>query len=252
MQLTSRNKPKQDSLLPPSSDGSSSLRDEESSMHLGQEHTNTPKNYHAHKHSSSTPTLLTFLRKAFSSPISSNSTTQNSNSSNVLKDIIWGAFLGILFVIFLIFLDYKNIIYLGSARAFRTAAFEMVTEPQTIKYVEESLGWKFISMDIYNAITEEMKDIQKQIEERHAEIEENGKKLEKCRLEAPVVKKEHDEIMARMTVLFPELNKFCGECKWYGPTSCEERMNYLMQTYGNKEWETKLDLMKATPNCMKG
>lgn len=96
-----------------------------------------------------------------------------------------------------------------------------------------------------------MKDIQKQIEEREREIEENGQKLEKCRLETPVVEKEHEEIMAKMTVSFPELDKFCGECKWYGSTSCEERMNYLIKTYGNKEWETKLDLMKATPNCMK-
>lgn len=251
MKLTSRNKTKLFSPLAPSPEGNPAPKDVESTLHPGQDDTHSPRNYHAHL-SSSNPKFLTLLRKCLFHPSNSNTTTQNSISCNVLKDIIWGAFLGILFVIFLIFLDYQNFIYLGSARALRAAAFEMVTEPQTIKYVEESLGWKFISMDVYHAITEEMRDIRKQIEERQEEIKENGKKLEKCRLEAPLVKKEHEEIMAKMNAVFPELNKFCGECKWYGSTSCEERVHYLMQTYGSKEWESKLDLMKVTPACMNG
>ncbi len=163
--------------------------------------------------------------------------------------MIGGTILGILFVFVLLFLDYRNFIHLGSARAFREAAIKLVTDPQTIRHVEESLDVKFISVDMYNAFNAETEKIQNKIKEREREIADNAKKIDHYRTEAAPYNGEYEELISKANELF-ELEKFCPECGWKGSkkTTCASRMSFLMERYGDTPLKAKMAMIES-PGC---
>lgn len=163
--------------------------------------------------------------------------------------MIGGTILGIVFVFILLFLDYRNFIHLGSARAFREAAIKLVTDPQTIRHVEESLDVKFISIDMYNAISVETEKIQQKIKAKEEEIAENAKKIYDYRTEAAPFNEEYEVLIAKANELF-ELDKFCPECGWKGSkkTTCASRMSFLMERYGDTPLKAKMAMIES-PGC---
>eukprot|EP00569_Conticribra_weissflogii_P015216 CAMPEP_0171401472 /NCGR_PEP_ID=MMETSP0880-20121228/7928_1 /TAXON_ID=67004 /ORGANISM="Thalassiosira weissflogii, Strain CCMP1336" /LENGTH=232 /DNA_ID=CAMNT_0011915975 /DNA_START=1 /DNA_END=696 /DNA_ORIENTATION=+ len=204
MQLTTRNKRKYGWSSTPSTN---LIRDEESASPDGSVELSLSP-------SSPTVDVSTFHRRQYStSNTAFDRQTTDDDSSNILNDMIKGITLGIVFVFILLFLDYRNFIHLGSARVFREAAFQLLTDPQTVQSLEESLDVKFISTDVYDAIHREIGYIQKKVQEKQGEIAEKEKEIDGYRLEAKPIVEEFDELIVKANELF-ELDKFCGDCKW--------------------------------------
>ena len=75
----------------------------------------------------------------------------------LLKDVVLGITLGILFVSMVIFLDHKDLIHLQSAHNYRNAAFTMVQDPETRAEIEESSGLIFMSTSSHELTSKEIK-----------------------------------------------------------------------------------------------
>mmetsp|Transcript_15529 Transcript_15529/g.33623 ORF Transcript_15529/g.33623 Transcript_15529/m.33623 type:complete len:214 (+) Transcript_15529:283-924(+) len=160
----------------------------------------------------------------------------------VIKDIIAGTIFGVILLMFLIFLDYKNIIRLRSARGLRQAAFEMIADPEMVQSIEEYMDVKFIPMEVYNDMTHELSRHRTAVAEMVKygisvyEIE-----LEEKRKEVEPLKQEQEEWGAKMDKL-AGLDKWCGKCN-AGMHNCDVRVTYLKNTYGNTERVAKVNLM---------
>ena len=146
----------------------------------------------------------------------------------------------------LIFLDYRNIVQLGSARAFRQAAFELMTDPETVKTIEENIDIKFIPVDVYTSMTEEIQRNNEKIANNdQLKLHEDDLVEKTAQLE--VLKKEHAEVKAKGNSLLG-LDKWCDTCKG-GWGNCGMRVKYLMDTYHTPEIKAKVDIM-ATGKCV--
>lgn len=64
--------------------------------------------------------------------------TQPGGIITLLKDIILGVILGVLTISILIFFDHRGLVHFQSAHNFRSAAFQMLNDPETIQTLEES------------------------------------------------------------------------------------------------------------------
>mmetsp|Transcript_30765 Transcript_30765/g.64242 ORF Transcript_30765/g.64242 Transcript_30765/m.64242 type:complete len:261 (-) Transcript_30765:267-1049(-) len=259
MKLTARIKQKYvgPSSTPPASSGSSSFlpRDEESALPSRLPNVKTsssPSSRIPRVHRSSAPSaynpIISLLRKLCSSPNSHNE-RDGTFLVNVLKDMIGGTILGIVFVFILLFLDYRNFIHLGSARVFREAAFQLLTDPQTVQSLEESLDAKFISTDVYDAIHREIGYIQKKVQEKQGEIAEKEKEIDGYRLEAKPIVEEFDDLIVKANELF-ELDKFCGDCKWKKKLTCNGRVSYIIEKYGDSITKARIGTL-SYPQCRK-
>mmetsp|Transcript_14139 Transcript_14139/g.28830 ORF Transcript_14139/g.28830 Transcript_14139/m.28830 type:complete len:247 (+) Transcript_14139:172-912(+) len=244
MNLISRNKVKPESSPTPSTGGESSpIAIAEESVALP---TVTAPSTSARKANVSSNPSVALLRRLLITRTIQNR-TRGETFFNVFKDIIAGTFLGILLVFFLFSLDYHHFIQLGSARTFRDAAFYLITDPRTIRYVENSLRLKFISVDIYNAKSDELKRMLTKIKNKQRDIEIDEKKVNEILIDATPFDQEYDELMVRANHLFG-LDNFCVNCKFKGSTTCGGRMNYLMDKYGDSQLKSKVAML-SFPQC---
>jgi len=46
-----------------------------------------------------------------------------------------------------------------------------------------------------------------------------------------------------------ELDKYCGECRFAGRTTCDARVAYFMNTYNDSPLKAKTGIMKLEPAC---
>jgi hypothetical protein len=177
--------------------------------------------------------------------------TDNSQSSyllTIIKDIISGTILGVFFLMILIFLDYHNIVQLGSARAFRRAAFELMTDPETVKSIEDSIDVKFIPLDVFKSMQDEIARNQAKAkdksgyEKHEADWKEKNDKLEEIKKEHVVLEEQVNKVLG--------LDKWCGGCK-AGWGNCDMRIRYLVDTYHSQELGAKLEIIKEG-KCLKG
>lgn len=174
--------------------------------------------------------------------------SQYSYLLTIIKDVIAGTILGVFFLMILIFLDYRNIVQLGSARAFRRAAFELMTDPETVKIIEESMEIKFVPVDVYNSMSEEIERNQKKVKE-NTSLAKHTEDLTAKQAEIGALKVEYESWKIKGSVMLG-LDKWCGNCKagWGG---CDQRINYLKDQYHSSEIESKVDIMKSG-KCLKG
>ena len=192
--------------------------------------------------------LTVLLRKVMM--LTATNVTENSSSSyllTIIKDVISGTILGVFFLMILIFLDYRNIVQLGSARAFRQAAFELMTDPETVKTIEENIDIKFIPVDVYNSMTEEIARNNEKITKNDS-LKQHEEDLIKRKEELESLRKEHEEVKAKGDQLLG-LDKWCDSCKG-GWGNCGARIKYLMDTYHTPEIKGKVDIM-AEGKCIK-
>eukprot|EP00581_Thalassiosira_minuscula_P018149 CAMPEP_0183716204 /NCGR_PEP_ID=MMETSP0737-20130205/10196_1 /TAXON_ID=385413 /ORGANISM="Thalassiosira miniscula, Strain CCMP1093" /LENGTH=177 /DNA_ID=CAMNT_0025945437 /DNA_START=35 /DNA_END=565 /DNA_ORIENTATION=+ len=108
----------------------------------------------------------------------------------LLKDIVLGIILGVFCISTLIFLDHRDVIHIQSAHHFRDAAFSLLNDPETMATVEESTGFKFMSMREYEAKMKEIESVedrnkksQEILEKRTAEAEEKTKEVDSIKEE---------------------------------------------------------------------
>lgn len=145
--------------------------------------------------------------------------------------------------------DYvKQTVQLGSARAFRKAAFELMTDPDTVRTIEENIDVKFIPIEVYDnmqkeiAKSAEMVGGNTSIQQHETDLADKRKELEGLRGDYELWKKKGDTILG--------MDKWCGGCKG-GWGNCDQRVKYLADTYHTPEIKAKADIMKEG-KCMKG
>ena len=164
------------------------------------------------------------------------SVTSDNTSTNylltIIKDVISGTILGVFFLMILIFLDYRNIIQLGSARAFRQATFELMTDPETVKTIEENIDVKFIPVDVYTSMTEEITRNNEKIN-KNEQLKLHEEDLTKKKAELEKITKEYTDIKTKGDNMLG-LDKWCDACKG-GWGNCGARVKYLMDTYHTPE-----------------
>lgn len=189
-----------------------------------------------------------FLRKLMM--LTARDVTENNSSTGylltIIKDVIAGTLLGVFFLMILIFLDYRNIVQLGSARAFRRAAFELMTDPETVKTIEENIEIKFVPVTVHTSMTEEITRNRAKADNNDS-IKQHEEDLVKRKAEVEGLRAEYDELMAKGTTVLG-LDKWCGSCKG-GWGNCDGRVKYLSDTYHTPDIKSRVDIM-ATGKCM--
>ena len=167
---------------------------------------------------------------------------------SLLKDIFIGITFGLLCISILIMLDHKDVIHIQSAHNYRNMAYTLLNDPETRTNVQESSGLVFMTMEDYES---KVKDIEK----TPAQLKELEEKKTKSNANLEVATKERDAMKPGYDKLVSDpllgLDKYCGDCKWQGGSTCDSRKEYLMSTYNQTELKTKLDLIKSTPQCVK-
>jgi len=158
------------------------------------------------------------------------------------RDIVLGLIMGIFMISTFIILDHTNVIHSKSAHNFRRAGFKLLNDPETITFVEEFSDLKFLSMNKYDDMRKEINtttpkrkaDLQKVIDNRIAEENENVRGKE-------ALKKEHESLMNHPIL---ELDKYCGGCTWADATTCDGRVAFLHDKYGQGLVGAKLAAME--------
>lgn len=167
----------------------------------------------------------------------------------VLKDVIFGTILGVIILLSLLYLDFRNVIPLpGSVRSLRQSAFELIIDPETMSTMEEALDRAFIPMAVYEEIRDEISQHETAVDEMvkyglsvyEKELEDSAKLEEGM----DVIKKEREYLKARYERVVG-LDKWCGSCVWKGRTQCDARMSFLMATYATNEMKGKLGIMDS-------
>lgn len=138
-----------------------------------------------------------------------------------------------------------NIIHLQSAHNFRENAFAMLNDPETIANLEEA-GLKFINMDQYTLMQEELGEADKKIGEIREKTAEKAKEMADIEAKLGPIKEEYEKRLAVTTL---PLDKWCGTCAWGGGGNCDARKQYFIDTYGHGELSAKVAIMKAHPKC---
>lgn len=164
----------------------------------------------------------------------------------LLKDIILGVILGVLTISALIFLDHRDVVHFQSAHNFRSAAFTLLNDPETIANIEESSDLKFMTIEDYeskrkeiDAVTDKLKEHEKVLTTRVAEADEKKKEME-------AIKDEYTKLMENPVL---GLDKFCGSCIWAAATSCDGRVTFLQDTYNTRPIAAKINTMEH-PSCV--
>lgn len=141
-----------------------------------------------------------------------------------------------------------NIVHLQSAHNFRESAFAMLNDPETLATLEENAGLKFIPVAEYEAMRDEINEAEERLAKIKQTIKEREKEGEAKRAELGPLKAEYEKMVANSNL---GLDKWCGDCKWNGGTSCNARKQYFIDTYGNSEISSKVAIMKQSPHCKK-
>lgn len=189
-----------------------------------------------------------FLAKVILRKVSALLSSDDDKTSiiKVLRDIIIGTIWGMLSVSVLIFLDHRNIIHLQSAHSFRNAAFDVLnTDPETIANLEESSDLKFMTLDQYESHRKDIGDITRTLKYQQVILERRIQNLEEKTNEIDSIRDEYKIVMNHPLL---ELDKYCGECSWYGPTTCDERVQFLQDNNNRPVMAAKMSVME-TPSC---
>jgi len=164
----------------------------------------------------------------------------------IINSAIIGSILSLVGISILIFLDHRDVIHLQTAHNFRSMAFQLMNDPETIATLEESSDLKFLTFDKYESMKKEIEtkdnDFVEHLEKLTKKEEEKMKSMD-----ADAMQKEYETLLKNPLL---EWDKYCGTCAWQGRTSCDERAKYLQETYNLGEDVSKIGAMGA-PSCVK-
>jgi len=166
----------------------------------------------------------------------------------IINSAIIGLILSLVVISILTFLDHRDVIHLDSAHNFRSMAFQLMNDPETIATLEESSDLKFLTIDKYESMKKEIEtkdnDYVEHLEKR---IKEEEEKMKMKSRDTDAMQKEYETLLKNPLL---EWDKYCGTCVWQGKTSCDERAKYLQETYNLGEDVAKIGAMGA-PSCVK-
>ena len=165
-------------------------------------------------------------------------------TATVIKDIIIGIYLGVIFICISIILDYYNVVHFQSAHHFRNSAYQMLNDPETIANIEESAELKFIQQTEYESIRKEIDGVSKQLADRNEYLQDQIKVEDENQKQIDSIQSEHTDIILKSKTVL-ELDKFCGECSWAGKVTCNDRVAYLMTKYKDSAPKAKVGAMEV-------
>jgi hypothetical protein len=132
----------------------------------------------------------------------------------------------------IMFLDSRGYISIPFIKLLRFKLYTKLTDPNTVDAIEKKSGLKIVTLEKYGVLTKELEDSKAKIAEKEKE------------LAALAAKKTDPEEDAQFKDLNEAYAHFCGECKWIKRTSCEQRKNYLIATYGISELSALANMLK--------
>eukprot|EP00986_Skeletonema_menzelii_P009641 scaffold4424_cov154-Skeletonema_menzelii.AAC.1 len=208
----------------------------------------------------SSPTFNTYRSSQRSSNTSNDNNTNNNNTNNqsplckfltkllppLLRDTIYGVTIGLLFLLTLFLLDYHSIISIGSTKAFQSVGMELLSDPEVITAIESTLDIKLMPLDGYTAMKAEIASnlelIQSHNKDENALLVKYTNQLSSLSEEIKSIQMEHTKLTQEITTKLG-LEAWCGECKgnW---GRCDQRVEYLKNTYGNSVMMSKAGLIK--------
>lgn len=165
----------------------------------------------------------------------------------LLKDILIGIILGVLTISIMIFLDHRNVIHFQTAHTFRNAALQLVNNPETLANLEESSDLTFMTVNDYELKRKEIDTAEEKITTADEILQTRTKEFEEKQKELDSIKSEYESLYNNPLL---QLNKFCGGCVWGGGgMSCNQRVQYLKDTYNTKPIEAMMNAM-GHPSCI--
>ena len=164
----------------------------------------------------------------------------------LLRDVVLGIVGGIIVISLLVFLDHRNIIHLESAHNFRTFALTMLNDPETIQNLEESSDLKFLTVDVYEHMREEIDGAEAKIASVNDMLERRTKEAEEKQKELDSIEAEYDSLYGNPLL---GLNAFCAGCMWANRLTCAQRVAFLKDTYNTRTISAKLGAMEL-PSCV--
>lgn len=162
----------------------------------------------------------------------------------VMKDILLGVVAGAIIVTIIIALDYRGIIRVKSAERLRNQMTAAVADPAFIASLEEEMEVKFMDVNEYNKLQEELKNVNPLLEKKKAELASKTEELDKLRKEVEPLRKEFETMFNDPK---NPVKLWCGDCNWPrgGPKkSCDTRLEFMIDTYGVAVIEGKIAIMK--------
>ncbi len=167
-----------------------------------------------------------------------------------LLHFLRGMIYGLIALSILLFLDQCNVMRMKSSHALRSSVLKSLSlskgNSNGLASMEASSGLKFIDVDQYKFWMYELDDAPKKIQIAEVELEQAKRNQMAIERDLVPLTEEYAKLMANLQV---NLVQFCSECSWHGSTTCDSRVEYLMDAYKDSEVKAKVVLMKNTPSC---
>mmetsp|Transcript_17013 Transcript_17013/g.27641 ORF Transcript_17013/g.27641 Transcript_17013/m.27641 type:complete len:236 (+) Transcript_17013:108-815(+) len=176
------------------------------------------------------------FRKVFNLLVTSDEEdiTQPGGIISLLKDVIFGVILVALTMILWAMFQ--------SAHNFRNAAFQLLNDPETIANIEESSDLKFMTLTDYESKRKEIDSVADKIASNSEILEKRTTEAAEKQKEVASIKDEYESLMANPVL---GLDKFCGGCAWNDKTACDERVQFLQDTYNTSPVAAKISTMEV-------
>jgi len=165
----------------------------------------------------------------------------------VARDIFMGIILGFLTISMLILLDHRNVVHFQSAHSFRSAAFSLLNDPETIANIEESSDLRFMVVADFESRQGEIDGVAKKLEAQGEILAKRDKEVDEKKKEVELIRREYETLMANPIL---GLDKFCGGCVWGSTGTCDKRVTYLQDTYNTRPVAAKISAM-TKESCVK-
>ncbi len=166
--------------------------------------------------------------------------------TTILRDTLIGTLLALLSLTLLFTLDYASLISIGSTKAFQTVGQELLSDPEVIAAIEQSLSLKLMPLSHYEAIKLEidsnLKLVEQTANEEGGAVYDYTLQLSQLTEEIAKLQPQYDQAKQEIHTKLG-LDQWCGECKG-GWGRCDGRVEYLRSTYGNNVVLSKVEIMR--------
>mmetsp|Transcript_6022 Transcript_6022/g.10577 ORF Transcript_6022/g.10577 Transcript_6022/m.10577 type:complete len:717 (+) Transcript_6022:3-2153(+) len=159
----------------------------------------------------------------------------------LLKEAMLGIFLAFLALCLFMFLDHYFLMHLSSARYIRKATFALMNDQETLMNLEKNAGLKFVDMEGYNSMMDEIKGAEERARKIEVMVERRSDELAGLEKERDRYSEELPKIWAST-----DMDKFCGTCIWSQSQkiTCIQRVEALEATYKTPRYVAMESAMK--------
>ncbi|KAL7548235.1 hypothetical protein ACHAWF_011526 [Thalassiosira exigua] len=148
----------------------------------------------------------------------------------LMQDIVCGIVLGTVGMSLLLLLDYFNVVNLESARVFRKTASHVLNSNELFLDMEKEIDKRLELVPVadYNAMIKELSDSKAVIENQGKVFSARLRKEAALKDELNLLRVEYDKMMIEAG-----LDTFCPSCRWGMGMNCQQRLNYMLETYSD-------------------